>query len=427
MYDHDEPLQIFLTGPAGAGKTTLLLALMESCNRFTQLLDTGRNAYVACATTGKAAVNLSGNTIHVTFNISIDPSRRTLTGQMLQAMRCDFSEILLVIIDEISMAGSHLLHSIEERLRSIGPDRTKRFGGMHVILCGDLRQLPPVRAKVIYSRPANMLQDRMIWQNLSYYPLTEIMRQSDQTFSSLLTKIGDGTEITNSERAVLEDRFIDAEEADGIKDAVRIFFRNDEVNNYIYNVLMTEPSRVLVDANDVVVGDVSSMRAADLLRKLGQMALTDTGQMSKTLILVVGRLYMLSQNMDNSYGLVNGAVGTLRHIENDPDRPDEPFRLWIEFQRSTTGAAARLKYRETARRLRFDDTVTPILKRSATLKVLQTAHVRRTQFPVITAGALTIHKFQGGSYDKVIYNYDRTHEIALVYVALSQAHWLVCG
>lgn len=422
-YNKDRPMQIFLTGPAGTGKTTILKIIMETCNRFTQRHNMFRNGYVAAATTGKAAVALDANTIHTTFNISVNRSRRTLTGAAKQTMRLEFAEITLIIVDEISMASGEILNCINERLMCVGKDPTKIFGGFHVILCGDLRQLPPVMARPVYVRPANMLQDRMVWQQLRYYPITEVMRQIDARFSKMLTKIGNGDMLSDREIELMHSRFIDMDTAmndPNLRTAVRLFFNNSDVDKYNYDTLINRFGRVIVDAEDEVLGNVTAFRTTDVLRSAHQMKMAETGQMVKSLVLVVGENYILTQNINNFDGIVNGAIGVLRHIENKPDT-DKPHCLWIQFDRVATGALARLKYKQNARRLHLASNLTPILKRIATFSGGRTNRIRRAQFPIIPGGAMTIHKAQGGSFDKVIYGYEKTHEIALVHVALSRA------
>ncbi|GFS69762.1 ATP-dependent DNA helicase [Trichonephila clavipes] len=110
-----EPLLIYLTGPAGSGKTFVIKGIMEIYNRFSDT-DGISNAYIACASTGKAAT------------------------------------AIVLIIDEISMVSAELLEQINARLKQITGLFTKDFGGLDVILIGDLRQLPPVKATPIFKQ-----------------------------------------------------------------------------------------------------------------------------------------------------------------------------------------------------------------------------------------------------------------------------------
>ncbi|XP_055632950.1 uncharacterized protein LOC129773377 [Toxorhynchites rutilus septentrionalis] len=120
-FDGDEkPMQIFFTGPAGCGKTFTLRILMETVNRFSQTQNSQNNAYVACASTGKAAVAIGGTTVHSAFRITM--SRRNCTKlcpETLQLYRSAFSKIHVVIIDEVSMIGADVLNTIHVRLQEI--------------------------------------------------------------------------------------------------------------------------------------------------------------------------------------------------------------------------------------------------------------------------------------------------------------------
>ncbi|KAH7933362.1 hypothetical protein HPB49_011889 [Dermacentor silvarum] len=114
------------------------------------------NAYVACATTGKAAIALNGVTVHSAFKIVMTNRRevRGLSSSDLNMFRMLFRDVKCIIVDEVSMQSSDLLKQVEMRLREIRASKmTEPFGGFDVIFCGDLRELPPVRASEVYKRP----------------------------------------------------------------------------------------------------------------------------------------------------------------------------------------------------------------------------------------------------------------------------------
>ncbi|GFX51828.1 ATP-dependent DNA helicase [Trichonephila clavipes] len=82
----------------------------------------------------------------------------------------------------------------------IGNNTAKsNFGGLDIILIGDLRQLPPVRSTPIYKQPKQTLVGPILWRNLKFYELHEVMRQENQQFSSMLTKIGNGEQLDEIE------------------------------------------------------------------------------------------------------------------------------------------------------------------------------------------------------------------------------------
>lgn len=215
------PLRVFFTGPAGCGKTFVLKLAMDVYNRCSSGGDSvmevdapsssalasvtsSYNAYVICASTGKAAVAVGGTTVHAAFKLVRSAGNRQMAriGIMgdgglgpsdLNTFRVAFRRVKCVIIDEFSMMSADQLRAVDCRLRQITRRLNEPFGGLDVILCGDLRQLPPVRACEIYKRCRSA--DGLIgltvvtWHHLEYFPLVRVVRQSDVTFSNVLTKI----------------------------------------------------------------------------------------------------------------------------------------------------------------------------------------------------------------------------------------------
>lgn len=206
MHSFDEsrkPLQIFFTGPAGSGKTFTLRVLMETYNRFSQAHNVQNNAYVACASTGKAAVAIGGTTVHSAFRLTM--SRRNnakMSFETLQLYRNGFAHVRAIIVDEVSMIGANVLDSIHARLQDIRGEYDDAFGGIDMILVGDFRQLPPVNARYVWKPPANSMHGAVLWQSLQYYPLVRVMRQSDEQFSTVLTRIGNGDRLSGNKHRI---------------------------------------------------------------------------------------------------------------------------------------------------------------------------------------------------------------------------------
>jgi len=97
--------------------------------------------------------------------------------------------VICVIVDEVSMLGCDIFHKINSRLKPITALHDENFGGLHIVMCGDLRQLPPVNATPVYKCSRDMLGGPVLWQSLYSYRLLQVMRQSNTTFSAILTKI----------------------------------------------------------------------------------------------------------------------------------------------------------------------------------------------------------------------------------------------
>lgn len=232
------PLRVFFTGPAGCGKTFVLRLAMDVYNRYNNSGGGGGyNAYVICASTGKAAVAVGGTTVHAAFKLSRTKLKDGgLGASELNTFRVAFRNVKCVIIDEVSMMSSDQLSAVDWRLRQITENVDQPFGGLDVILCGDLRQLPPVRASEIYKRCRNadgLFGATITWQYFQYFPLVRVVRQADRTFSDILTAIGDGRALGEDQVKLLESRFVSAEEASSLAPtAVRIFYSNHEVQRF---------------------------------------------------------------------------------------------------------------------------------------------------------------------------------------------------
>ena len=227
------PLQIFLTGPAGSGKTYVIKMMMETYNRFAQSHNEIFNSYVATASTANAAAQFDGTTVHSAFRLTFQSAYKEFSLETINNFRAAFKNVRLIIIDEISMIGAVLLENVDRKLRRIFHTR-ELFGGLHTILCGDLRQLAAVRQTPVYRRlPTQSFSVESVWQQFMYYPLTEIVRQKDVQFSNTLTKIGDGVGLTTEEILFLESRFTDEKYLEEHEPtAIRLFHTTEEVKDY---------------------------------------------------------------------------------------------------------------------------------------------------------------------------------------------------
>ncbi|XP_053698655.1 uncharacterized protein LOC128745602 [Sabethes cyaneus] len=418
-----KPLQLFFTGPAGCGKTFTLRIVMETYNRFSQAHNSLNNAYVACASTGKAAVAIGGTTVHSAFHITMDRRHHGKLGfEMLQLYRNSFANIKLIIIEEISMIGANILNTVHTRLQNISGNYDDAFGGKDILLCGDFRQLPPVNARAPFKPVNNSLGGASLWQSLKFFPLRQVMRQSDTEFSSILTKIGNGEQLSDDETKVIEGRFRTAEWCqENVPNAIRLFHRNTDVEAFNQKTLSLRQG-LDHTAEDVITGHRDATQLTSARTKLYRMSVAETGCLPYMLRLVVGMSYMITTNVEVADGIVNGAIGELMFIEFAETEEQSACRLWFKFQNDTVGAQLRIKSRPIVFSkpgvLRQD--WTPISKRSANIKLSSAIKCKRAQFPVVSACALTIHKSQGGTFSEVVVDYDRSQEQQLVYVAMSR-------
>jgi len=176
LFESDEGQQfIYLTGAAGTGKTTLVK----------KLIDENSLKKIVVAPTGIAALNIGGATINSAFRIGFDtfPVIKESNDPRFKKL---LKNLELLIIDEISMVRAPMLDAISETLK-LHRDSSEPFGGVHVLACGDLFQLPPVvkdqeeeaiyeKYESIYFFSANSFKEIV---SPSFYELTYSFRQSD--------------------------------------------------------------------------------------------------------------------------------------------------------------------------------------------------------------------------------------------------------
>ncbi|XP_044593082.1 uncharacterized protein LOC123270963 [Cotesia glomerata] len=116
----------------------------------------------------------------------------------------------------------------------------------------------------------------------------------------------------------------------------------------------------------------------------------------------------------------NGAVGNLIHIEQNEE--NQVTRIWLVFPDKNTGTVARRKVAAFVAEHNIDKRAVPIVRRTSTISLNNNKTIvgKRNHFPLISGCAMTIHKFQGGTYDEVVYEYSKSHSIPLLYVALTR-------
>ena len=160
---------IFVQGKAGTGKSTLIHLMIKFLNQ-----QFGQQSYALVAPTGAAALNINGSTIHSKFAINCDGHLNTLANESLNRLQNSLRHCQFLIIDEISMVGCALFRKIDLRCRSAKPKfQHLPFAGMFVYLFGDIKQLPPVRDRPLYSNSfgkspiyseGHLLFQQVMWQ-----------------------------------------------------------------------------------------------------------------------------------------------------------------------------------------------------------------------------------------------------------------------
>ncbi len=374
---------VLITGRAGTGKSTLL-------NYF---MDQTKKNVVVLAPTGVAAINVQGQTIHHFFgfkpSVTIDKIKKAYwPGSDIYSM------VDAIIIDEISMVRADLLDCMDRFLRLNGKDKTKPFGGTQMIFIGDLYQLPPVVTgkekevfRTYYESP--YFFDSHVFKNLkiNFIELEKIYRQTDEKFINLLNAIRNKS-ITEKDLQEINRRLDPA-------------FEPAPDDFFIY---LTTTNKLSDDINSKKLGRLSS--------KLYTFDGNIKGEFDKsylptyeTLHIKEGSQIMLVNN-DQLARWVNGTVGKVIAIDKDNEKVFIKVKLPdgnIVNVKKHKWDLSRVVYNKNTKRLESEIIGSFI------------------QYPIKLAWAVTIHKGQGKTFDKIIVDIGNgTFTHGQVYVALSR-------
>jgi hypothetical protein len=100
-----------------------------------------------------------------------------MSREALQMYRSAFHNMHIVFVDKVSIVSSDILQTVHVRLQEITNEFEKPFGGMNIMFCGDLKQLPLVSAWPVFKPHRDSLNGTELWQSLYYFPLKRVMRQ----------------------------------------------------------------------------------------------------------------------------------------------------------------------------------------------------------------------------------------------------------
>jgi ATP-dependent DNA helicase PIF1 len=374
---------LFVTGRAGTGKSTLLRGLRDQ---------TGEQM-VVLAPTGLAAINVGGQTIHSFFGfpprlIQGDDIRRSRNGRLMRKLE-------FLVIDEVSMVRSDLMWAIDQSLRINRGRPREPFGGVRILMFGDLHQLPPV---VQEGEVAAHLEDAhggpfffsvpALREGAGTYrlELQQVFRQSDSDLISVLNAIREG-DVTRDDLTLLNTRVHPIRTLSEGEPYVILTPTNaaaKRINTAYLDALPGDATRF--DAG--ITGDFNeNVQPAD-----------------QALELKVGAKVMLLRN-DPDRRWVNGSVARISKLK--------PKQVWIEI------AGREYEVEPVSwehRRYAYDQ---------AAEKIVETIAGTFKQFPLRLAWALTIHKAQGLTLDQVYVDLGRgTFAHGQTYVALSRCRTL---
>ena len=378
---------IFLTGKAGTGKTTFLKYLKQNC---------AKNIIVA-APTGVAAINAGGITLHSLFQLPFHPFLPTPASsqELLSALKFNkqrqqlLRKMELLVIDEISMVRCDVIDAIDTILKSIRRKHDAPFGGVQLLCIGDLFQLPPVAQRHEW----NILQEyydspfffdsRVIKEDLPLLiELKKIYRQKDDSFVGLLNKVRNN-EMSKDDFEDLHQRYLPDFHPSPEEKFITLTSHNNQAD-----IINSRELQKLLSAShkyDAIIKDDFP---------------ENNYPAEGSLVLKVGAQVMFLKNDVIQKRYFNGKIGVIKSLDDE------------EIVVASDGTDVAVT-RETWENTRY------VLNRTDG-KLEQETLGTFTQFPLRLAWAITIHKSQGLTFEKVMIDAGAAFSSGQVYVALSR-------
>lgn len=380
-------VNVFLTGKAGTGKTTFLRQLKERSPK----------RMIVVAPTGVAAINAGGVTIHSFFQFPLAPY---VPGSSFNTKdeRFRFSKekkriirtLDLLVIDEISMVRADLLDQIDAVLR-LHKDRNRPFGGVQLLMIGDLSQLAPVAResdwtllREYYTTPYFFGSKALQQTRHVTIELQHVYRQTDTTFVDILNEVRENR-LTANGLAMLNSRYCKEEKVLNSEGVIRLTTHNLTANNYNEQRMDSlKGKRYTYEAEITGTFPESSYPA------------------EKTLELKKGSQVMFLKNDTQGARYYNGKLGIITSLDDD--------HIKVRGLDDGTEVEVTPDVWTNARYV--------IDKESKEIREEIDGEFR--QYPLRLAWAITVHKSQGLTFDRAVIDVNAAFAAGQVYVALSR-------
>lgn len=401
-YINSTRVSLFLTGKAGTGKTTFLRHIVETTRKRT----------IVVAPTGVAAENARGVTIHSFFQFPLEPflpdvkdlvteyqmpdQKRQLRKEKLNIIRT----LDLLIIDEISMVRADLLDAIDDSLRRYRHN-PRPFGGVQLLMIGDIQQLPPVvrdneKPYMDQVYPSPFFFHSKALKKLSYITieLQTIYRQQDKLFVDLLNNIRDN-HFDAATLQVLNARYNPYRKEDlSQSPAIRLTTHNRQAEsiNQAHLDALAKPEKIFNASISGNFPEANASTASHLVLKEG------------------ARVMFVKNDSSGRKRYFNGSMGTITGWGTDDEGA-----TYINVRLDSGDIIA--VGREVWENIRYE--IDPTDK-----QIKPKVDGTFTQYPLKLGWAVTIHKAQGLTFDKVEIDAANAFSYGQVYVALSRCRTL---
>jgi len=372
---------LFITGKAGTGKTTFIKRIQEEINKN----------FLVLAPTGIAAIAVGGQTMHSFFGFPMQAmgphTEISLSNEKFQILK----ETDTIIVDEASMVRSDMVDGMDRCLRMVF-ETNMPFGGKQVIFVGDLFQLPPVVKEG--SADAEMLHDLygaglpffykalvLKRMNLPKIEFQKVYRQSDEDFLNILNKMRNG-EVTNEDLALLNKHVsMDSDNEDYSVTLTSFNYMAEKINDEKLNAIEEEEFCYQAEIHD-------DFKKSD-------------APVPEFLRLKIDAQVIFCRNYPQA-GYMNGTIGKVSKLDE--------AHIFVTLENGVEINVSRVDWEN--RQSKYN---------SQTRKMESEVVGSFTQFPLKLAWAITIHKSQGMTFDKMHFDLSRgTFQAGQAYVAISR-------
>jgi|SRR5215217_814945 len=371
---------VCISGSAGTGKSTILKELRRHMSESYLRL-------AVCGSTGIAAVNVGGLTLHTWAGLGMgDGAASTIANRIIHGdNRRAYDNIRgtnHLALDEVSMIPASLFDKVDKIFQLVR-ENDKPFGGMQLILFGDFLQLPPVSTD--NANPEKFAFQSEAWKaaKIKTHMLTKVYRQADAEFAAALNKVRVGDHLESPEVSALLNSCYRKKDPHPELPPVILTTHNKDAETINGRRLALIESQM----HGYTAKDEGTARAIKVLEKC---------LMPASLELKVGAQVMLCVNLDQERGLVNGSIGEV-----------------VSFTPFMRGVIPVVK---------FQNGITQDIETwEWTIRENEQKIGSRVQVPLRLAWAITVHKSQGMTLEKVEVHLGRAFEFGQAYVALSRA------